>query len=222
MYVTTQSVHPQNAGLGTHDCRSVHRTISLAKGARLFCEGDSADRVYEVQNGILRLTRVLENGRRQVIAFGYPGDIVGFPHFDCHNTDCDALTPSKVLSFNRKALDNGDTDPALHARLMQAALREINAMQDHFMMLGRKSATEKVASFLCVLSARVGVMNNGYTQFDLPMCRGDIADFLGTTTETVSRALTRMRKSGMIALPNSNSVILRNPRALQDLADGAE
>ncbi len=194
--------------------------VSCKPGGYLFREGDEATRIYQVVSGVLRLTRVMENGRRQVIAFGYPGDVVGFPKDGLHHTDCDALTPVRVVSHGRDALEKGEGDPTLHHQLLQAALREISGMQDHFMMLGRKSAPEKVASFLAVLAARVGQDCDGNTQIALPMSRADIADFLGLTTETVSRTITRLRKAGIIALPDPQTVHLRDPEALSDLADG--
>lgn len=186
----------------------------LKAGAYLFFEGDTVEWLFEVKSGVLRLTRLLEDGRRQVIAFGYPGDIVGFPAGDLHHTDCDVLVDATLQPYRRAALESGDGDPQLHKSLLQAALREISAMQDHFMMLGRKSAAEKVASFLCVLSDRVGKDEGGQHRVDLPMRRGDIADFLGLTTETVSRTLSQLRKEGIIGIDNIHTVVVLKPDAL--------
>lgn len=88
------------------------------------------------------------------------------------------------------------------------------------MMLGRKSATEKLASFLCVLSDRVGEELGAYRQINLPMSRSDIADFLGLTTETVSRTFTQLRKSQIIAIDNIHTIIIQRPTALLGLAAG--
>jgi CRP-like cAMP-binding protein len=192
----------------------------LKSGKYLFREGDAAKRIYEVISGVVRLTRVMENGRRQVIAFGYPGDIVGFPCGAEYHTDCDILIDAKVIAHRREALESGNIDPALHSRLLEATLSEISGMQDHFMMLGRKSASEKVASFLCVLADRVGSPVGNYTQLGLPMDRSDIADFLGLTTETVSRTLTQLRKCKVIAIDNIRTVIILKPEALLALAEG--
>jgi len=189
-------------------------------GQSLYHEGDTAKRVYEIVSGVLRLSRVLENGRRQVIAFGYPGDIVGFPCNGKHHTECDVIAKAEVISHNKDALENGEGDPALHERLIAAALNEISAMQDHFMMLGRKKAHEKIASFLMVLNQRVGVSMGSFSQFHLPMSRSDIADFLGLTTETVSRTITHFRKSGIIALDGVQTVVVLDPAALQEMSEG--
>lgn len=88
------------------------------------------------------------------------------------------------------------------------------------MMLGRKSAVEKVTSFLDVLAQRVGVETNGHVCFDLPMRRADVADFLGLTTETVSRTLTQLRKGGVISIENVRTIVIQRPEALSALSQG--
>ncbi|MCF2870394.1 helix-turn-helix domain-containing protein [Octadecabacter sp. G9-8] len=193
----------------------------MKPGAYLYFEGDDVEWLYQVSSGVLRLTRLLANGRRQVIAFGYPGDIVGFAADGLHHTDCEALTDVCLHPIRRSHLESGDGDPALHLALLKAALCEISAMQDHFMMLGRKSATEKLASFLCVLSERVGQDLGPNRQINLPMCRSDIADFLGLTTETISRTFTQLRKSRIIEIDNIYTIIIQRPTALLRLSEGA-
>jgi CRP-like cAMP-binding protein len=192
----------------------------LKSGGFLFLEGDEVEWLYQVISGVVRLTRLLADGRRQVIAFGYPGDIIGFPAGGVYNTDCESLTEVRLQPFRRAHLENAEDDPVLHAALMQSALREISAMQDHFMMLGRKSATEKLASFLCVLTERVGEELGAYRQVTLPMSRSDIADFLGLTTETVSRMFTQLRKAAIIAIDNNHTIIIQKPAALLSLSLG--
>lgn len=198
------------------------RTITVRPGKHLFLEGDPADRIYEVASGVLRLTRMMEDGRRQVIAFGYPGDTVGFPSDGRYHTDCDALVPSTLIVHRRDFLTSAKGNAELHQRLLQAALREISGMQDHFMMLGRKSSIEKLASFLMVLVARAGERLGDYEQVRLPMTRSDIADFLGLTTETISRTFTQLRKSQIIAIDHVNTVIILKPLALQSIAEGCD
>lgn len=192
----------------------------LKAGSYLYFEGDEVEWLYQVTSGVLRLTRLLEDGRRQVIAFGYPGDVVGFPSNGLHHTDCDALVDAGLQPYRRANLESGEGDPKLHQDLLQAALREIGAMQDHFMMLGRKSAIEKVASFLCVLIERVGEDVEGTKIVQLPMSRADIADFLGLTTETISRTLTQLRKSKIISIDGIHTVTIRRPTALLALSQG--
>ncbi len=221
MYVTIPSDLPNaSPQMVRATATTRHAEARHKAGDYLFFEGDTVEHLYEVNSGVLRLTRLLEDGRRQVIAFGYPGDIVGFPSNGKHHTDCDVLVDARLRPYRRSALEKGDGDPALHKALLQAALREISAMQDHFMMLGRKSAPEKVASFLVVLANRVGETTDGITSVNLPMSRADIADFLGLTTETVSRTFTHLRKTDVIEIKNIHSVVILDPQALLHMSQG--
>ncbi len=221
MYVTIPSEFADARPI-TPFAKTVHKTIEtrVKPGAYLYFEGDEVDWLYRVTSGVLRLTRLLPDGRRQVVAFGYPGDIVGFPADGLHHADCEALTEVRLQSYRRTCLEKGDCDPQLHQSLLQSALREISAMQDHLMMLGRKSATEKLASFLCVLSERVGEDLGTHQQITLPMSRSDIADFLGLTTETISRTFSQLRKDKVIAIDNIHTIIILQPSVLLALSSG--
>jgi len=223
MYVTL-STDDQTGGAAPSISRPCvcARETQIRAGNYLFYEGDEVSWLYQVTAGVLRQTRLLENGRRQVIAFGYPGDVVGFPANGCHHTDCDALVDTRLQPYRKSLLEHPEKDVELHGELLQAALGEISAMQDHFMMLGRKSASERVASFLTVLAGRVGCCDDGVCKVDLPMRRADIADFLGLTTETVSRTLTQMRKSGIIKIENIHSIVVLKPAALTSLSQGGK
>ncbi|MEH6645984.1 helix-turn-helix domain-containing protein [Sulfitobacter sp.] len=206
-------------------CRSVVTSLSPRRheaGTHLFREGDEATHVYEVLSGALRLTRVLKNGRRQVIAFGLPGDIIGFPNGDLHHTDCDVIATAEIVALRRRTLETGEGDPETHKRLLRAALHEISAMQDHFMMLARKSAIRKVASFLIALSQRTGKPIGNYTTFPLLMSRADIADFLGLTIETVSRSFSLLRKNGAITLETPQIVLIKDMQALIDVSQDTD
>ncbi|MBE0414000.1 helix-turn-helix domain-containing protein [Yoonia sp.] len=223
MYVTRPNEQIENFLLPLR-ARPVqqHHLHHICAGKHLFHEGQTARNIYEVVKGVLRLTRVMADGRRQVIAFGYPGDVVGFHSDDEYHTDCDALLSTTVIVHSRSALESPAGNSALHTKLLQAALHEISAMQDHFLMLGRKSAAERVASFLLTLQERVGMPLGQFTQFDLPMSRSDIADFLGMTTETVCRTLTRLRKLNIIALDRVHTVVILKPEALIKEAEGRD
>jgi CRP-like cAMP-binding protein len=194
------------------------QTRKLKAAQTLFREGDAARHIYEVTSGVVRVAKVLEDGRRQVIAFGYPGDIIGFPQDGLYHTECDAISSTEVVAHNIRDLESGEHNLELHQRLVMAALKEIGAMQDHFMMLGRKSASEKTASFLALLMERTGKPVGTYTHFEFPMTRADIADFLGLTVETVSRTITKFRNSKMIVLESSKSVIVLDQDALCNMA----
>jgi len=200
------------------DRRLYHRLLA---GRHLFHEGDEAHALYEVKRGLLRLARVTANGRRQITAFALPGDIVGFPAGDHHQSDCDALVDAVVLAHGRAALDGCSADPDLHRFLTRAALREINALQDHFMMLSSKTATERVASFLLTLATRTGVACASGTLVDIPMRRVDIADFLGITNETVCRMISRFRNDGLILAETPQRLIVTDMSGLQARAEPA-
>ncbi|MCK8483920.1 helix-turn-helix domain-containing protein [Aliiroseovarius sp. S2029] len=221
MYVTLPTV---NSTIGpVLSLQTSHRNQAetrLKAGSYLYYEGDKVNWLYQVKSGVLRLARLLEDGRRQVIAFGYPGDVVGFPSDGLHHTDCDALADARLQPLHRSALEHGGRDDKLHALLLEAAMREISAMQDHFMMLGHKSAVEKVASFLSVLIARHGTDQDGKRQIDLPMPRADIADFLCLSTETVCRTFAQFHRRGIIAVDNIYTIILLQPEALVALSKG--
>ena len=190
----------------------------LTLGNWLFFEGDEVEWLYQIKSGVVRLSRLLENGRRQVISFGYPGDIIGFPADGLHHTDCESLTDVQLRPIRSAHLDNEDDDPALHRLLLQSALGEICAMQDHFMMLGRKSAIERVASFLYASSERAGQRRDVGLQIKLPMSRSDIADFLGLSAETVSRTFTQLRLNKVIKIDNIQTITVQKPSVLLDLS----
>lgn len=221
MYVTIPKEYSDTPPTALLESASVKcPEARLKAGSYVYFAGDPVVWLYQITTGVLRLTRLSEDGRRQVIAFGYPGDVVGFPSGGLHHTDCEVLVDARLQPYRRSALESGEGDPKLHQELLQAALREISAMQDHFMMLGQKSALEKVASFLCILSDRVGQDVDGYRQVELSMSRADIADFLGLTTETISRTFTQLRKTETIVIDNIHTVIILRPTALLALSLG--
>lgn len=185
----------------------------------LFHEGDSADTLYEVVTGVFRATKVFPDGRRQIVAFAYPGDIIGFGHGDHYRFDCDALTPARVqVTARGDMLQAMRSRPELGERLLSMAAGEVAAMHDLSVLLGRRSAMERIAGFLISLAARTGKQANDQ-RICLPMCRADIADHLGLTIETVSRNLTKLRSRGVIDLPNRGCFILRDLERLRVLAE---
>lgn len=226
MYVTSNPIRPdpdvsgpEFRGMELNTAR-VLPDRRVAASQHVFREGDTVEQIYQVKSGVVRLARLLKDGRRQVVAFGYPNDIIGFPCLGRYHSDCEALTDTVLHPYDRKLLEDGVHDPALHRFLIDAAINEISAMQDHFVMLGRKSACEKVASFLAALYARGATATHTEPKVNLPMNRGDIGDFLGLTTETVSRTLTQLRKSGVIKIDHVNTVLVLKPADLALIASG--
>jgi CRP/FNR family transcriptional regulator len=192
----------------------------LDEGQHLFFESDPARFVYEITSGVLRLTRIQKDGRRQVIAFGFPGDVVGLPDNGRHSTECDAATRAEVIAHRCDPLSRPDHDPQLHSFVMAAALDEIRMLQDHFLMLGRRLASEKVAAFLALLLDRIGEPLGACRLIRLPMNRSDVADYLGLTPETISRSITQFRANKLVALEDAHTMIVLDAARLRATADG--
>ncbi|MGI9351524.1 MAG: helix-turn-helix domain-containing protein [Rhizobiaceae bacterium] len=194
--------------------------IKLGVGENLFFEGDNARYIYEVIEGVVRSSKVLMDGRRQVLNFCYPGELVGVSHDKHYHYDCDAVSPVKIRVYRKNAsMDEILDDPEFCMKLLRNTAAEVNSMQEHFMMLGRKSAMEKTASFLVAVVDRQKFYNDCGLYIELPMSRADIADFLGVTIETVSRNLTKLRKFGVINLPRTCTVQICKPAELRRLAE---
>ncbi len=185
----------------------------------LFHEGDSADALYEVVTGVFRATKVFQDGRRQVVAFAYPGDVIGFGHGDSYRFDCDALTPARVQVTARGDLGQAmRSRPELGEKLLAMAAGEVASMHDLSVLLCRKSAMERIAGFLVSLASRTGKLGND-KRVSLPMCRADIADHLGLTIETVSRNLTKLKVRRIVDLPDRGNFVIRDLERLRALAE---
>ncbi|QRE75949.1 helix-turn-helix domain-containing protein [Methylobacterium aquaticum] len=184
-------------------------------GEEIYAEGDRVVHFYKVVSGAVRTYRLLSDGRRQIDGFHLPGDIFGLEAGAERRTGADALTGTTLAAFrrgDREALTGGAG--ALAQEVVAAMLRALERAQDHMMLLGRKSARERVASFLLGLAERAGTDG----AIALPMSRTDIADHLGLTIESVSRTLTRLERDGVIALPaHRRTVLLRDKAALRRL-----
>jgi CRP-like cAMP-binding protein len=189
----------------------------------LFAEGDIISHVYRVETGALALYKVLADGRRQVIGFAYPGDIVGLGIDDEHTMNAQAVKPTRVRCLPLISLrQSAANDPALGLKLYEAMARELAATRDLMLTTGQRSAMERVASFLLAFSRRNQRNSQDPASFELPMTRTDIGDFLGLTIETVSRSFTKLKLMNLIELPHSNQVKLLDIAGLAELADGSE
>lgn len=195
-------------------------TRRLDKDQELFAEGDNAAYFYRVVSGGLRTYRLLEDGRRQIDAFYLPGDIVGLEAREEHRITAEAICETMVIAYRRcnlEAAANG-TGEFSH-EIITAVLESLERARDHLMLLGRKSALEKIATFLLDMSRREGDED----AIALPMSRGDIADHLGLRIETVSRSLTELGRRRITKMPaDRRKIVIRNRVALRDLADGIE
>lgn len=190
------------------------------RDTELFAEGNEADAVYKVVEGTIRLHKLLPDGRRQVIGFLQAGDMMGLAMAGTYLYTAECVTAAAVRRIPRARFEaTMDEQPALARKLLTTMASELVAAQDQMLLLGRKTAVEKLASFLLVLGRRAAARNPGCRRIDLPMSRTDIADYLGLTTETVSRGFTKLKTSRLIRLLDGNVVELVDTEALTDLAD---
>ena len=185
--------------------------MGFARNEEIYGEEETADFVYRVVSGVVRTTRLLSDGRRQVAGFYFAGDVFGLETGDTHNACAEAITDCQVARVKRAVLERAaDRDVCAARELWSITARDLDRMQAHMLLLGRKGAVERLAIFLLDMEART----QGHGVVDLPMSRIDIADYLGVTFETVSRSLTQLERDGVIALPSSRHIELRNRRAL--------
>ncbi|HKD22457.1 MAG TPA: helix-turn-helix domain-containing protein, partial [Rhizomicrobium sp.] len=155
--------------------------------------------------------------RRQIAEFLQAGDFFGFELRDSYALTAEALEDAVVVRFARSRLDRLSEERRDVQRQMITLLsRDLCATQDHLLLLGRQTAKERVASFLLILAARANAKNG--TTLEVPMCRQDIADYLGLTIETVCRAISELKRSRMIAVPNRLQIVVLNIAALRETA----
>jgi CRP-like cAMP-binding protein len=184
------------------------------RNAEIFGEDEPSDYLYKVVSGAVRTYKLLDDGRRQIGGFYLPGDIFGLEAGAAHRFTAEAISDSTILVVKRSALVSlAARQIDLAQELWALTARELAHVQNLMLTLGRKTAQERVASFLLEMAGR----SLNHEAVELPMSRQDIADYLGLTIETVSRTLTQLENAATIALPSSRRVILRNPAALRRL-----
>ena len=211
------------ASLDDQELRSVQaivRPVRLGALQLLFQEGDPADSVYNLVSGVIKLYKLLPDGRRQITGFVYPGDFLGIATGAGHAYNAEAVGDVSLCRFPRRRLFAlFERYPKLEHRLFGIATDELTAAQDQMLLLGRKTAAEKLASFLCRLADRTGDGGDADDPILVPMTRGDIADYLGLTVETVSRTFGRLRKAVLVAVPDPHHVVLSDRDGLEDIAE---
>jgi CRP/FNR family transcriptional regulator len=194
--------------------------LEIDAGSGFVEEGEPAEHFFNLTQGTAKLYKLLPDGRRQITGFAQPGDFIGLAAGENYAFSAEALEPVRMCRFSRQRLRGLlDDFPALERRLLAKAAGELVLAQEQMLLLGRKTARERVASFLrsqaaLALSHRSGGLS-------LAMARIDIADYLGLTIETVSREMTALRKAGVIDIRTASEVRIQDPVALKLLADGA-
>ena len=187
---------------------------SFAKEGEIFAEGDGATFVYKICRESSRTSKFLSNGRRQIDAFHLTGDIFGIEAGSEYRFCAESVGDSTVIAYRRNQLAAlAASDAQFVQDMMMGMMRSLVRAQNHMLLLGRKSALEKIATFLLDMAERTA----GEDALDLPMSRTDIADHLGLTIETVSRSFTQLERQGIIGLPSARHVVLSNRPALESL-----
>lgn len=202
----------------------MHRLFALAAerefaaGEPIFRQEQPADHVYSLRSGYATLQRLTSDGRRQILSFLYPGDFLGFTSEDSFHYSATAITAVRACRFDRPALEELIREfPGMDRKLRFTLTRAMDASFELLFSLGRKDAVQKVASLLWYASYRQRKRGLPDNPVHLPMRRADIADFMGLTTETVSRAFTLLRKSGVIRLPGVNDVEIVDMARLREV-----
>ncbi len=192
---------------------TIGRRRTLAAGESLIWEGEDSVLVANVIDGVLKLSTGTEDGREQIVGVVYPSDFIGRPFGSTSGHGVTALTEAKVCVFSRRDFDAFAREhPALEHKLLQRTLGELDRTRRWMLLLGRKSAGERVSSFLIEMSERLveqgceGSHDQPLKRFTLPFSRQQVADVLGLTIETVSRQFTRLKSEGLIDLPSRREV----------------
>lgn len=188
---------------------TAHQTTLFTDGAEIYAQGEPTRGVYRVEFGAVRVFRLLADGRRQISAFHLPGEVFGFEATATHRFFAEAIGATGIRSVRMAEIADISHD------LLPLALSGLTRAQEHLLVLGRQNASERLAAFLIDLAERQGGLEN----FDLPMPRLDIADYLGLTIETVSRTLTRFKTKGVISLPSLRRVEIRKWGVLRQMAE---
>ena len=195
--------------------------LTLKAGAVLTREGDAATHVFNITSGSLRVFKMLPDGRRQITGFLFAGDFLGLAIGEFYAFSAEAIEPTTVCRFRKGPFKTlVESSAPLEHMLLNLTTHELAAAQNQMLLLGRKTAMERLASFLLDLPGHDPARPTVPGHVRLPMKRGEIADYLGLTIETVSRVLTRMKAKGIISMPSQNELIVERPERMRQHAFG--
>ncbi|EGF90040.1 nitrogen fixation regulation protein fixK [Asticcacaulis biprosthecium C19] len=186
---------------------------TFSAGSEIYAQGDRAGTLYQVAFGVVRVYRLLADGRRQICAFHMVGDVFGFEAGIARHVFADAVTTTGLRTIRPSS------DADLSRELYRLAMQSLGHAHDHLLTVGRNDAAGRVAAFLLEMADRQGTHGEqtGRAQINLPMSRTDIADYLGLTIETVSRVLTRLKEARILRLTSSRELQVLRWDALEDL-----
>jgi CRP/FNR family nitrogen fixation transcriptional regulator len=188
--------------------------FSYRKDEEIYGEDEPADYVYQVISGAVRSYKLLSDGRRQIGAFHLPGDVFGLETGATHRLAAEAIIDTTVRLVKRRSLEQvAAIDVQVARKLWTMTAGDLRHAEDHMLLLGRKTAMERVATFLLEMDRRLTVAG----MLALPMCRRDIGDYLGLTLETVSRALSQLHSQGVLGFSGARQIMLRNRQRLHTM-----
>lgn len=181
---------------------------TMEAGTELVGESTKVKSYSNIISGVVKLSKMMADGRQQIVGLQFAPDFLGRPFRSENGVSAEAATEVKVCSFPKAVMERMISEmPELEHKLLDQTLNELDEARDWMLTLGRKTAGEKVASFLLLIATHAFPDNEADSvEFELPMSRVDIADFLGLTMETVSRQLTKLRKDDVIRIVNNRHV----------------
>lgn len=201
---------------------------SYQAGQTIIWSGDRMDFVASVVTGIATLTQTMEDGRRQMVGLLLPSDFVGRPGRNTAAYDVTATTDVVMCCFRKRPFEDLMVDtPNIAQRLLQMTLDELDAAREWMLLLGRKTAREKIASLVAIIARRDAALHfrrtKGELVVDLPLTREEMADYLGLTLETVSRQISALKRDGVISLEGKRHVTIPNfDRLLEEAGDDTD
>jgi len=198
--------------LDSYEMREVQKLARqrlYRSGQEIFVAGDLTEAVFTLSRGVVGHSKLLPDGRRQVLGFRLPGEFLGTPFAVRHTQSAHAIGEVAIWRFRRdEFFDLVDGNPSIMWLCLKAVTRQLEQAQDHMLLLGSGTAEEKVASFLLTWRNRFSGSQDLSVKVPLPMRRGEIADYLGLTLETVSRTLTRFERKNFIEVAAAGVTLL--------------
>jgi CRP/FNR family nitrogen fixation transcriptional regulator len=187
--------------------------MTYDRDQEIYAQDEPVEMLYRLVSGVVRTSRLTCDGRRLVGDFYYPGDVFGLEPGPDHQFAAEALSDCVVQVVRGASVRAFAGDAEVDRAILEATRREMERLQEHVMLLGRKGARERVASFLMSLAQR-----QAEAQVEMPMGRQDMADYLGLTIETVSRMLTQLQGDAIVDFPSTRRFQVRKWDALEELA----
>lgn len=191
---------------------------AASRKQELVHEEDEVHTYSNILSGAVKLTKLLPDGRQQIVGLQFAPDFLGRPFMSESNFGAEVAVDVRLCTFPKDVLESMLKDnPELENRLLRQVLKELDEARQWMLVLGRMTAKEKVASFLSLIADHIDPEHDGDSvTFELPLSRAEIADYLGLTIETVSRQFTALRKEGLIEIEGNRHIVVPDRESLKD------